>query len=93
MLRIGTGPGARLFRGVTNAGNRPTFGAASYAVESHLFDFEPLELTAETPIRLTFLKRLRGEQRFPSPEALRAQIGADVRRAQRFFQLCDRMGA
>ncbi len=88
-LRIGEGPATRSFRGVTNAGNRPTFGADSYAVETHLFNFEPLELTERTPLRLTFLDRLRGEQRFPSPEALRAQIGKDVQRAQRYFQLCD----
>ncbi len=90
-LRIGEGASAKSFRGVTNAGNRPTFGADSYAVETHLFDFEPLELTEETPLRLTFLKRLRGEQRFASPEELRAQIGADVARAQRYFHLCDAM--
>ena len=88
-LRLGEGPAAQTFRGVTNAGNRPTFGADSYAVESHLFDFQPLELTPQTPLRLTFLARLRGEQRFDSPDALRAQIGQDVRRARRYFQLCD----
>ena len=87
-LRVGDGPGARVFRGVTNAGNRPTFGADSYAVESYLLDFEPLELTPETPLRLTFLERLRGEERFPSPEALKAQIGRDVARARRYFHLC-----
>lgn len=92
-LAVGTGSELKRFRGVTNAGNRPTFGADSYAVESHLFDFEPLELTAETPLRLTFLKRLRGEQRFASPEALKAQIGIDVARAQRYFQLCDTRNA
>ena len=89
-LRIGKGDASRTFQGVTNAGNRPTFGADSFAVESHLFHFQPLELTGNTPLRLTFLKRLRGEQRFDSPEALRAQIGLDVARAQRYFRLLDR---
>ena len=88
-LRIGDGPTAHNFRGVTNAGNRPTFGADSYAIESHLFDFHPIELTAHTPLELTFLKRLRSELRFDSPEALRTQIGIDVHRAQRYFQLTD----
>lgn len=88
-LRIGSGSDARLFRGVTNAGNRPTFGADSFAVESHLLNFIPTDLTESTPLELTFLKRLRGEQRFPTPEALRAQIGLDVHRAQRYFALCD----
>ena len=88
-LRIGEGPSARLFRGVTNAGKRPTFGADSFAVESHLFDFEPVDLTPSTPLRLTFLDRLREELRFPSPEALKTQIGRDAARAERYFHLCN----
>ncbi len=87
-LRIGQGPTARTFNGVTNAGNRPTFGVDSFAVESHLLNFEPIALTEDTPLELTFLHRLRGEIRFPTPEALRAQIGQDVRQAQRYFALC-----
>ena len=79
--------GSRWFEGVTNAGNRPTFGADSFAVETYLFDFEPVELLETTPLRLEFLKRLRGEQRWESPEALKAQIGRDVARAQRYFGL------
>jgi len=80
----------RTFRSVTNAGNRPTFGADSFAVESYCLDFEPIALTEDTPLELTFLKRLRGEIRFPSPEALRAQIGIDVAKAERYFTLCSR---
>ncbi len=79
--------GSRWFEGVTNAGNRPTFGADSFAVETYLFDFEPVELREATPLRLEFLKRVRGEQRWESPEALKAQIGRDVGRAQRYFGL------
>ncbi len=88
-LRIASEAGFVLFRGVTNAGNRPTFGADSYAVETHLFDFTPITLNEETPLRLTFLHRLREERRFASPEELRAQIGVDVAKAKRFLQLCD----
>ena len=73
-------------------GNRPTFGADSFAVETYLFDFEAMELTEETPLRLEFLKRLRGEQRWESPEALKQQIGRDVARAKRFFTLRRRFG-
>ena len=87
-LRIGSGPNAPTFQGVTNAGNRPTFGADSYAIETHLFNFSPVDLTEDTPLRLSFLHRLRDERRFATPEALKAQIGADVRKAQRFFHLC-----
>jgi len=85
-LKIGS---ERTFRGVTNIGNRPTFGADSFAVETHLFNFEPLDLTESTPLEMTFLHRLRAEQKFESPEALRTQIGLDVRKAQRYFALTD----
>jgi len=82
----------RVFKGVTNAGNRPTFGADSFAVETHLLDFEPIALSEETPLELAFLHRLREERRFESVEALRAQIGVDVRLAERFLGLCGVVG-
>ncbi len=76
----------RIFKAVTNLGNRPTFGEASFAVESHILDFEPIEMDETTPIELEFLLRLRGEIEWPSPEALKAQILKDVARAQRYFR-------
>ncbi len=85
-LRIGAD---RVFRGVTNVGNRPTFGADSFAVETHLLDFEPPALDESTPLELTFLRRLRGECRFESTEALRDQIGRDVKQSLRYFSLVD----
>jgi len=90
-LTVGTGPTAETFEAVTNIGNRPTFGADSFTVESHILNFHPLELTEQTPLTLTFLRRLRPEIRWPNPEALREQIGRDVHRAQRYFALCQTM--
>jgi riboflavin kinase/FMN adenylyltransferase len=92
-LRVGSGVDARTFRGVTNAGNRPTFGTDSFAVETHLLDFEPITLDETTPLELTFLHRLRAERRFDSPAELRAQIVLDVATAQRYFALGDQLGA
>jgi riboflavin kinase/FMN adenylyltransferase len=85
--------GEHTFRGVTNIGNRPTFGADSFAVETHLFGFQPVDLTDTTPLEMTFLHRLRDERRFDSPNALRTQIGLDVRQAQRFFALTDALSS
>jgi riboflavin kinase / FMN adenylyltransferase len=82
-LKIGT----QAFQAVTNVGNRPTFGEASFAVETHILDFEPVEMSKETPIELEFLVRLRGEREWPSPEALKAQIFKDVAQAKRYFRL------
>jgi riboflavin kinase/FMN adenylyltransferase len=75
------------FQAVTNVGHRPTFGTDSFAVESHILDFHPLALSEDTVLDLTFLRRLRGEKKFDSPEALKAQILVDVQRARRWFHL------
>lgn len=83
----------RVFQAVTNVGNRPTFGEPSFAVESHILDFEPVEMDEDTPIELEFLLRLRGEVQWPSPEALLAQIFKDVARAKRYFQLAKQLSA
>ena len=75
----------RRFKAVTNVGNRPTFEGVGFGVETHILDFEPLDLVEETPVELEF--RLRGERTWPSPEALKAQIFRDVARAERYFRL------
>ena len=83
--------GGEHFQSVTNVGNRPTFGDDSFAVESHLLDFHPIDLQADTPLTLTFLKRLRAEQKWPSTAALLEQIQRDVARAQNYFRLARAM--
>lgn len=61
---------------VVNIGVRPTFAEQTLAVEAHLLDFSADLYDRE--LRLEFIRRLRGEQKFPSPEALRKQIALDV---------------
>jgi len=79
--------GGECFEAVTNVGNRPTFGPGSFAIESHLLNFHPIELLAQTELELIFLKRLRPEIKFPSVDALREQIAKDVHKARRYFHL------
>ena len=79
--------GEECFDSVTNIGNRPTFGGDSFAIETHLLNFHPIELTAETEVEVSFLQRVREEIKFPSVEALREQIARDVKRARRYFHL------
>jgi len=75
------------FDSVTNVGKRPTFGTESFAIESHLLNFHPLEVTADTDIEIWFLSRVRDEIKFGSVEDLKKQIGKDIRRATRYFRL------
>ncbi len=82
--------GAERFESVTNVGSRPTFEAELFAVETHLLNFHPLELTPETEVEICFLERLRDEIKFPSVDALREQIARDVKKARRYFRLLGR---
>jgi riboflavin kinase / FMN adenylyltransferase len=77
--------GLERFDSVTNVGNRPTFGHELFAIETHLLNFHPLELTPETDVEICFLERLRDEIKFPSVDALREQIAHDVHKARRYF--------
>ncbi|HEU4370034.1 MAG TPA: bifunctional riboflavin kinase/FAD synthetase [Methylomirabilota bacterium] len=61
---------------VVNVGVRPTFGESVLAVEAHLLDFTD-DLYGRA-VRLEFLERLRDEMRFPSVEALKAQVARDI---------------
>jgi len=82
--------GQECFDSVTNVGNRPTFGTESFAIETHLLNFHPIELTPQTEVEIHFLERLRDEIKFPAVEALREQIARDVKKARRYFHLLNR---
>jgi riboflavin kinase/FMN adenylyltransferase len=65
---------------VINIGERPTFGGGESVLEAHLIDFAT-DLYG-TRLRLEFHARLRDERRFPGPDALVAQIRADIVRTR-----------
>jgi riboflavin kinase/FMN adenylyltransferase len=65
-----------VFPAVTNIGLRPTFHEDRPTVETFILDFQGEVYGQE--LRIELLHRLRGEIRFPSPEALREQIEKDV---------------
>jgi riboflavin kinase / FMN adenylyltransferase len=70
---------------VTNIGTRPTFGDADrLTIETHVLGHDG-DLY-ERPLRLAFVQRLRDERAFPDVDALREQIDADCRSAQRLFR-------
>ena len=62
--------------GLTNVGEKPTFDGRRLTVETHLPGFEGDLYGAR--LRVGFRHRLRGERRFDSVDALRAQIQSDV---------------
>jgi riboflavin kinase/FMN adenylyltransferase len=82
--RIGSDP--RRIPGVANLGVRPTLGAGR-SVEVHFFDLER-DLYAER-LRLGFVARLRGEQKFDSLDALVAHIRLDAAQARALLASAD----
>jgi riboflavin kinase/FMN adenylyltransferase len=81
ILDAGEPPGGARFAAVSNVGKRPTFKEDDPPlVEAHLIDWSG-DLYGRR-IEVSFESRLRGEQRFPGPDALRAQIARDVAAAR-----------
>ncbi|WP_022956941.1 bifunctional riboflavin kinase/FAD synthetase [Perlucidibaca piscinae] len=68
---------------VANVGSRPTVQGVQARCEVHLLKFSG-DLYGRR-IRVRFLKKLRDEQRFPSLDALKAAIEADVAAAHHHF--------
>ncbi len=75
--------GGKTYRAVTNVGVRPTFDGQQLAIESHLFEFSDTVTSGAMTVK--FLTRLRDEQKFAGPEALREQILKDIARAKELF--------
>jgi riboflavin kinase/FMN adenylyltransferase len=76
--------GGGTHRAVVNVGVRPTFGDNALAVEAYLLDVSA-DLY-DRPLRLHFVARLRGEQKFGGVDELRAQIARDVEAAVRALE-------
>jgi riboflavin kinase/FMN adenylyltransferase len=74
----------KYIQGVANVGVRPTVDNASqYRLEVHLLDWSGECYGAH--LRIHFLHKLRDECRFPSLDALKAQIGLDTQAARGWF--------
>ena len=71
--------------GLTNIGVNPTFGdGAAATVETYLLRYDGDLYGRE--VQLGFVQRLRDERRFDDVNALKTQIEADRRRAERLFE-------
>ncbi len=74
----------RRWNSITNIGVRPTFGGDALSIETFLLD--PFDGVTPSRIRVEFLRRVRGERKFESAEALKRQILHDAARAQAYFR-------
>ncbi len=77
-------PDGRRFPGVTNVGTRPTVSDGdAVSVETFLLGFDG-DLYGQE-IRIEFCRRLRGERKFDSLEALRQEIQHNIRETEAYF--------
>lgn len=82
MATVGDGEAA--LPAMTNVGTRPTFGGGQRSVETHIFDFQA-DLY-DRPMALSFMKRVRSEQRFENVTQLVEQLKNDERMISQYFQ-------
>lgn len=81
----GPPPSTGRLMGVANLGVRPTLGAGR-SMEVHILDFDGDLYGRE--LRVGFVARIRGEQKFSGIDALRAQIARDVESGRRAIEAC-----
>lgn len=75
---------SREWPSITNVGYRPTFNGHGLTIETFLLS--ALEGDPPQEISVEFLRWVREERKFPSPEDLKAQILHDVGRANAYFR-------
>jgi len=80
----------KAYAAATNVGVRPTFNGARVTVESHLLGFNANLTSGRMEVR--FRARLREEQKFPGPEALREQVLKDIEKAREYFRVISPAG-
>ena len=73
----------QVVNGVANIGTRPTVNGVGELLEVHLLDFND-DLYGQK-VSVTFLSKLRDEQKFADLDALKAQIGEDMKQARQYF--------
>lgn len=78
------GLGPRPLDGVASLGSRPTVGGGKTLLEVFIFDFDSRIYGNYISVR--FISRLRSEEKFPTIEAMQAQMHADVIAAKAALQ-------
>jgi len=74
----------KIYKSATNVGFNPTFNNTERSLETHIFDFD--SDIYQKKIRLSFVKKIREEIKFVSPEALVVQIQKDIKEAKKILK-------
>ena len=71
-------------RGMMNVGTRPTFDGKQLTLETHIFNFDG-DIYGQL-LLVSFVQRIRGEQKFEGPEELAAQLKEDEQTILELFE-------
>lgn len=75
----------KIYKGITNIGNRPTITNSPITVEVNLFDYS--EDLYGKRIKLSLKEYIREEKKFQDLEALKAQIIIDIEKAKQILSI------
>jgi riboflavin kinase/FMN adenylyltransferase len=78
------GIGSKTFQAVTHVGSKPTFGEKDVMIESYIIDYNTS--LYKKKLRVLFLKKIREEMKFDTPEDLSLQIKKDLEKTLAFFR-------
>ena len=79
-VRVKLEKSLELYNGMMNIGSRPTFGGHSQTLEANIFHFDG-DIYGQR-LNVSFVCRLRDEQRFDGIDALKAQLQRDAAQAE-----------
>lgn len=74
----------KVFGGVANIGDNPTFGDVTFSFEVHILDFDRDLYGKE--IEVSFIARIRGEEKFDSIKELKKRIRKDIKTAKNILK-------
>lgn len=78
------GIGSKIYPSVTHVGSKPTFNEKEVMIESYIIDYS--NSLYKKKLCVQFLKRIREERKFKTPEALSLQIKKDLEKTLLYFQ-------
>jgi riboflavin kinase/FMN adenylyltransferase len=78
------GIGSEIFSSVTHVGSKPTFDEKEVMIESYIIDYD--NSLYKKKLRVLFLKKIREEKKFDTPEALSLQIKKDLEKTFAYFR-------
>lgn len=82
-VKVRTQESMSMKHGMMNIGTRPTFNGHNVTLETYIMNFSG-NLYGQT-LLVSFVHRIRGEQKFDSPEALAQQLRADAKIVEEQF--------